>query len=470
MTAPPAHLPSALLGPLQAILGQNGLITDCDEARPFGTDWTRQYDSAPAAVALPSSTEQVVELVRLAAAEGIALVPSGGRTGLSGGAVAAAGELVLATDRLNRIGEFNPLDRTVQVQAGVVTAELQAFAQAHGLMYPVDFASSGSSRIGGNIATNAGGIKVLRYGMTRDWVAGLKVVTGTGELLDLNRGLIKNATGYDLRHLFIGSEGTLGVIVEATMRLAPSPPPLQVMVVAVPALGAIMDVLHRFRAALRLTAFEFFSEPALGQVLAHGDLSRPFASAAPYYCLVELERGDDATEATLFELFEAAVEDGVVLDGVVSQSEAQAERLWALRERISESIAPRTPYKNDISVRVRDIPQFLDEIDAIVGKAYPEFEVVWFGHIGDGNLHLNILCPEDWDKDRFFTECGRVSEWVYAAVARYGGSVSAEHGVGLIKKPYLHHSRSTVEIELMRQLKRVLDPSGIMNPGKLIDG
>ena len=251
--------------------------TDEDTRRAWGTDWTRIREPAPSAVVFPQSVDEVVALVQWANQRQTPLVPSGGRTGLSGGAVAADGEVVVSFDRMNRILDFNPRDRLVTLEAGVVTAALQAFALENGLYYPVDFASAGSSQIGGNIATNAGGIKVIRYGLTRDWVAGVKVVTGDGRVIDANRGLIKNATGYDLRHLVVGSEGTLGLVVEAQMRLALAPGPQTVMVAGVGSLADVLELLEALQTQVSLAAFEFFSEHALTKVLAHRELRRPLS-------------------------------------------------------------------------------------------------------------------------------------------------------------------------------------------------
>jgi FAD/FMN-containing dehydrogenase len=417
---------------------------------------------------LPADAEAVVALVKLARRLEVPLVPSGGRTGLSGGAVAPAGELVVAFDRMNSILEFNAADRLVVCQPGVVTEQLQQFAEAEGLFYPVDFASSGSSQLGGNVATNAGGIKVIRYGMTRQWVAGMKVVTGTGELLSFNQGLAKNNTGYDFRHLFVGSEGTLGLIVELTMSLTSLPKDPSVMLLGVEDMAATMPVLQACQAKLPLTAFEFFSEKALVHVMAEKGLQRPFESATPFYALVEFENQSDADMETAMEVFEHCLENGWVTDGTVSQNLTQAKSLWRLREDISETIAQFTPYKNDISVRVSKVPEFLQEVDRLVGEAYPDFEIIWFGHIGDGNVHLNILKPADLAEAEFFEKCAEVSNWVFEIVQRHGGSISAEHGVGLLKKPYLHYSRSKSEIAAMRAIKSVFDPDGILNPGKLI--
>jgi FAD/FMN-containing dehydrogenase len=460
---------NVVLTALQNIVGAGRVLTDADSLQRYGRDWTRVHTPNPGAVVLPDSIEQVQQIVRIAAAAGIAIVPSGGRTGLSAGAVACHGELVLALDRLNYIEDFNPIDRTVRCGAGVVTEQLQTYAAEHGLFYPVDFASSGSSQIGGNISTNAGGIKVIRHGMTRDWVAGVKLVTGSGELLDLNRGLVKNNAGYDLRQLVIGAEGTLGVVVEATMRLSRPPQELAVLVLGAPDMASIMHILCAYQSAIELSAFEFFSELALQKVIAHQGLQRPFETEAGFYALVEIEQRDESTLELAMSLFERCVEQGWALDGVVSQSIAQAQSLWRLREDISETISRWTPYKNDISTVTSRVPAFLGEVEAVVNKSYPEFEIVWFGHIGDGNVHLNILKPDDLPITEFQQRCGEVSKWVFEIVQRYGGSVSAEHGVGLLKKDYLYYTRSELEISIMRQIKKAFDPQGIMNPGKIFD-
>jgi FAD/FMN-containing dehydrogenase len=459
----------SVLTALEDIVGPGRVLTDADSLLQYGRDWTRVHTPSPAAVVLPGSIEQVQRIVRIAAGAGIAIVPSGGRTGLSAGAVACHGELVLALDRLNHIEDFSPIDRTVRCGAGVVTEQLQNFAEEQGLFYPVDFASSGSSQIGGNISTNAGGIKVIRYGMTRDWVAGVKLVTGSGELLDLNRGLVKNNAGYDLRQLVIGAEGTLGVVVEATMRLSRAPQELAVLVLGAPDMASIMHILCAYQSAIELSAFEFFSELALQKVIAHQGLLRPFETEAQFYALLEFEQRDESALELAMSLFEHCVEQGWALDGVVSQSIAQAQSLWRLREDISETISRWTPYKNDISTLTSRVPAFLDEVEAVVNQSYPEFEIVWFGHIGDGNVHLNILKPDDLSIADFQQRCGEVSKWVFDIVQRYGGSVSAEHGVGLLKKEYLHYSRSELEVSIMRQIKKAFDPQGIMNPGKIFD-
>ncbi len=447
------------------VFGAHQIKTDSDDLANWGTDWTRSFTVDPLAVVFPESIDQVAQLVKSAPAWGVALVPSGGRTGLSGGAVAPNQEIVVSLDRMNQILEFFEIDKIVHCQAGLVTQQLQDFANEHDLFYPVDFSSSGSSQIGGNVATNAGGIRVIRYGMTRRWVAGLTVVTGTGEVLRLNHGLVKNATGYDLRHLFVGSEGTLGIVVEAEMRLIPQPEEQQVMVLAISELRDILNVLRAFQGSLELSAFEFFSELALQKVLAHRDLPRPFTTASPFYALLEYDAHKlETANAT----FERVVESGWVQDGIVSQSLSQASALWELREGISESIAPYTPYKNDISVRIGEIPGFLEDVESVVTKHYPDLEVVWFGHIGDGNLHLNILRPADVSVDDFYERCHKISPELFSLIERRHGSISAEHGVGLLKRDFLNYSRTEEEIQVMRGLKRVFDPHGILNPNKLL--
>jgi FAD/FMN-containing dehydrogenase len=454
---------------LKAIVGDDKVKTDADSLETFGKDWTKIYPPNPSAIVFPKTTEQVQTIVKFANEHQVALVPSGGRTGLSAGAVAANGEVVVAFDYMNSISGFNAMDKTVRCGAGVITEQLQNYAEEQGLFYPVDFASAGSSQIGGNIGTNAGGIKVIRYGMTRDWVAGLTVVTGKGDILELNKDLVKNNTGYDMRQLFIGGEGTLGFVTEATMRLTRPAKNLTVLVLGVPEFEAIMSVLNTFQTNIDLTAFEFFSDKAMRKVVARGDVPAPFETEAEYYALLEFEAETEGHIDQAMELFEKCMEEGWVVDGVMSQSETQAKNLWRLREDISETIAEWTPYKNDISVVVSKVPPFLNEIEEIVNREYPDFEIIWFGHIGDGNLHLNILKPDDLAKEVFFEQCAKVSTWVFEIVEKYQGSVSAEHGVGMTKKPYLEYTRSAAEIGYMRTVKAAFDPNNIMNPGKLID-
>ena len=444
------------------------LKTEPGDLEHYGRDWTRRWTPAPLAIALPGSVEEVQEIMRWANANGVAIVPSGGRTGLSGGAAAANGELVLSLERMNRVLGFDPVDRTLTVQAGMPLEAVQNAAKERGLAYPVDFASRGSCSIGGNIATNAGGIRVIRYGNTREWIAGLSVVTGTGELLELNRALVKNSSGYDLRQLMIGSEGTLGIVVEATLRLADPPPPTNVMLLALPSFEVLMQVFAAFRERLQLEAFEFFTDRALEHVLAHG-AQQPFEQVYPYYVVAEFAIGDEAREAAAMAAFEHGMEQGWIVDGVISQSDAQAQQLWRLREGITESVARYKPYKNDVSVRISRMPAFLRETQKLIGDSYPDFDVVWFGHIGDGNLHINVLKPDAWGDADFIAACEKVTRLLADELQRHEGSISAEHGIGLVKKPYLLGTRSAEEVALFRGIKKVLDPNGLLNPGKLFD-
>ena len=444
------------------------LLTDPADLEHYGRDWTRRWTPAPLAIALPANIDEVQAIARWASANRVAMVPSGGRTGLSGGAVAANGELVVSFERMHRVLDFNAVDRTLTVQPGIALETVHKAAREHGLIYPVDFAARGSCSIGGNIATNAGGIRVIRYGNTREWIAGLKLVTANGELLELNRGLIKNSSGYDLRHLVIGAEGTLGFVVEATLRLTDPPPPSQVMLFAVPAMDALMRVFDVCRSRLTLSAFEFFTERALHHVVAHG-AQQPFAEATPYYVVTEFDAATEAQQQAALDVFAQCVEQGWVSDGVMSQSDAQAAALWKLREGITESLAPLRPYKNDISVRISAVPAFLDEMQALLAREYPQFDVVWFGHIGDGNLHINVCKPADLGDQEFVAQCERVTKLLADVLHRHGGSISAEHGIGLVKKAYLASTRSAAEIALMRSLRTVFDPLNLMNPGKLFD-
>jgi FAD/FMN-containing dehydrogenase len=373
---------------------------------------------------------------------------------------------VLSLERMNRVLAFNPVDRTLTVEAGVILHHVHEAARAQGLIYPVDFAARGSCSIGGNIATNAGGIRVIRYGNTREWIAALKVVTGAGELLELNRGLIKNSSGYDFRQLMIGSEGTLGIVVEATLRLTDPPPASQVMLLALPDMDAMMKVFALFRAQLALQAFEFFTDHALDHVLAHG-AQRAIDGDYPYYVVTEFDAANEAAQDAALAAFEQAMEQGWVSDGVIAQSEAQAAALWYLREGITESLAPRKPYKNDVSVRVSAVPAFLHDMQALLAREYPQAEVIWFGHIGDGNLHINVLRPDDLDEDAFIAQCEHVTRLLADTLQRHGGSISAEHGIGLVKRAYLESTRSSAEIAMMQGVRKVFDPRGLLNPGKL---
>lgn len=449
-------------------LKPNQIKTDNDSLQYYGKDWTTYFDIKASAIVFPESTEDVVKIVKWARQNKVALVPSGGRTGLSGAACALNGEVIVSFEKMNHVLNFNETDSTVEIEPGVVTESLQEFAKTKNLYYPVDFAARGSSQMGGNIATNAGGIKVVRYGLTRDWVIGLEVVTGAGEVLHLNNGLVKNATGLDLRHLFIGSEGILGFITKATIKLAPKPPELKVLVFALDQLSSVMKVFSEFKNKCHLQAYEMFSEKALKHVLHSTGLPRPVETITDFYVVCEVECATEKAEEQIMSVFESCMEQGWIIDGVISQSEVQAKTFWRYREDISEALSAHSPYKNDVAVSISKVPDFMNDLDLVLSQAYPLWEVVWFGHIGDGNLHINILRPEGMKKEDFVAECRKVDELVFKAVKKQTGSISAEHGVGLTKKSFLSYTRSESEIELMRGIKKVFDPDQIMNPGKVI--
>lgn len=457
-----------IIDTLKTLFDADCVLTDSESLQTYGKDWTKTHQPDPLAIVFPKTTEEVQALVKYANEASISLVPSGGRTGLSGGAVAANQEIVVSFDKMNQILDFNAVDRSVHCQAGVITQQLQNLASDNDLFYPVDFASSGSSQIGGNISTNAGGIKVVGYGLTRNWVLGLKIVTGAGEILELNNGLVKNATGYDLRHLFIGAEGTLGFITEATMKLARAPQNFTVMVLAVTDIPALMKVFEAFQSTLDLSAFEFFSDLTLHYVHTDKGYAKPTDLEAPFYALLEFDNDTEQREAKALETFEYCMSQGWVIDGVMSQSLEQAKTLWKLREDVSETISVYTPYKNDLSVTISKVPDFLQAVDEIVTKNYSEFEVLWYGHIGDGNLHLNILKPTEMDSAEFNEKCSVVNHQVFEVTQTLTGSISAEHGVGLLKRDYLEYTRSKAEIAYMTSIKAVFDPNGIMNPGKML--
>ncbi|QSQ23073.1 FAD-binding oxidoreductase [Pyxidicoccus parkwayensis] len=464
-----SELPADFLRAIAEGFPPDFLTREPGELQEFGRDWTRVYTPAPSAVVRPRSTDEVSRLLALCNQHRVAVVPSGGRTGLAGGAVAARGEVVLSLQRMARMGPVDLLGNTVRVQAGAVTEAVHHHCAEHGLTWPVDFASKGSSTVGGNIATNAGGVKVIKYGLTRQWVLGLQVVTAQGQVLELNGALEKNNTGTDLRQLFIGSEGTLGVITEATLKLTQLPGKLDVFLFAVPDVAAVLRLFRdaRQQTAFGISAYEFFTDKCLARLQRHRKLRSPFDASSGCYVLLEAEPRDAAAvEAWLASLFER----GLVTDGTQAQGASQAAELWALREGISESLsATGLPHKNDISLPVAGLEGFCAELESVFAARYPGWEICLFGHIGDGNLHVNIMKPDDMEKAEFLSRTKQADPTMFELVKKHAGSISAEHGIGLLKKDYLGYSRSPAELELLRALKKSLDPQGILNPGKVID-
>ncbi|MRG95678.1 FAD-binding oxidoreductase [Polyangium spumosum] len=459
-------LPEALLAAVARDFPADFLSVDPSDLATFGRDWTKVHEPRPTAVALPRTTDEVSRLLRLCTAFQVPVVPSGGRTGLAAGAVAAQGEVVVSLSRMRRMNPVDVLGGTVRVQAGAVTEEVHRHVAEHGLTWPVDFASKGSSQVGGNIATNAGGVKVIRYGLTRQWVLGLEVVLASGEVLELGGALEKNNTGIDLRQLFIGSEGTLGIITEATLKLTRLPGKLDVLLFAVPNLAGVLSLFREARTGpFVITAYEFFTEKCMARVRRHRSVREPLSSPSEYYVLLEVERAEpEALEGWITSLFER----GVVTDGTLAQHAGEAAAIWALREGISESLsATGMPHKNDIALPIQELEGFCAELESVFEARYPGWEIALFGHIGDGNLHVNVMKPDAMEKAAFLARTHEADHTMFDLVRKYRGSISAEHGIGLLKKDYLAYSRSGTEIEIMRAIKRALDPLGIMNPGKV---
>ncbi|HEX3344071.1 MAG TPA: FAD-binding oxidoreductase [Polyangiaceae bacterium] len=460
--------PPAFFEALARMLPPATVTREPAELAEYGRDWTRVVEPAPCAVAFPRSTDEVAVVVRLCGEHGVAVVPSGGRTGLAGGAVAAKGELVLSLARMRAMHPVDAIGGTVRVQAGVVTQAVHEHCAPHGLTWPVDFASKGSSTVGGNIATNAGGVKVIRWGLTRQWVLGLQVVLASGEVLDGASALEKNNTGLDLRQLFIGTEGTLGVVTEATLKLARVPRRLDVLLFAVDNLPGVVRLFREVRAsAFTLSAYEMFTAACLARVLAHRKLRDPLDAPASHYVLVEME---DAEEGALETWVQSLFERSLVRDGTLAQNGAEARALWALRESISESLsATGFPHKNDVALPIAALEVFCAALGELFARRYPGWEVCLFGHIGDGNLHVNVMKPADLEKPAFLAQVKDADRDLFDLVKAHGGSVSAEHGIGLLKKPWLAWTRSPGEIATMKAVKAALDPRGVLNPGKIFD-
>ena len=447
---------------------------------PFLTDWRGKWTGQAIAVAQPDSSVDVAAVLRWCHQHRVPVVPQGGNTGLSGGATpdASGRALLLSLTRLNKLRRIDALNNTLEVEAGVTLQQVQDAAREAGRLFPLSLAAQGSCTIGGNLATNAGGVQVLRYGNARELCLGLEVVTAEGEVWDGLRGLRKDNTGYDLRDLFIGSEGTLGVISAAVLKLHPQPAAQVVAFVAVPTPAAALQLLQlaQARLASALTAFELMSDTCIALVEKHVDAARlPLAQRSPWYVLLEVSDAQNEAHASaaIEGLLEAALEQELATDAALSASLAQSRALWALREDISEAQgAEGKTIKHDISLPISRIAEFVASTGAAIEHHFPGQRLVVFGHLGDGNLHYNVSpAPGGTGVEHvaaFVALEGAMNRLVHDAVVAHGGSICAEHGLGVLRRDEAARYKSAVELKLMHAIKSALDPLNLMNPGKLL--
>jgi D-lactate dehydrogenase (cytochrome) len=458
---------------LAAIVGAGNLLTEAADLAPYLSEERGLFHGAALAVARPGSTAEVAAVVRLLAAEGVAVVPQGGNTGLCGGGVPAAGAVVVSTERLNRIRDVDAIDFTLTAEAGCVLATVQEAAAGAGCLFPLSLGAEGSCRIGGNLSTNAGGVNVLRYGNTRDLVLGLEVVLPDGRVWNGLKRLRKDNAGYDLKQLFIGAEGTLGIVTACVLKLFPRPQEVQTALVAIAEPEAAVVILARTRRASgdAVTACELVPRIGLELGLKHVPGVRdPFARPHPWYLLVELSSSRpgglrEALEGVLAE----ALDEGLAIDAVLAESGEQRKSLWRIREGVPEAQKKEGgSIKHDVAVAVSRVPELIARATAAVEAALPGVRVVAFGHLGDGNIHFNLTQPHGADKQTFLAEWERLNRVVHDIVVAMEGSISAEHGIGRLKRGELAHYKDAVDIDLMRRIKTALDPRGLMNPGKVV--
>lgn len=470
MTAPD------LISRLVDIVGQGNVLTGADDIAPYLKEPRGRWTGGTAAVVRPGSTQEVAAILKLATATGTAIVPQGGNTGLVGGQIpdGSGDQVILSTGRLNRIREIDPAGNTITVEAGVVLQAIQEAAEEHDRFFPLSLGAQGSCQIGGNLSTNAGGTGALAFGVARDLCIGLEVALPTGEVLDSLNKLKKDNTGYDLRNLFIGAEGTLGVITAAVLKLFPMPAGRATAFLAVPSPRDALELFGKARAAAGndLTAFELMARIGIEFTTRHIDGVRdPLAAHYPWYVLMEIASGrsEDEARAKLETVLAHGMEHGLVTDGAIAEAIRQRADFWRLRESMSDAQIPEGgSIKHDISVPVDAVPAFLKAADRAVLAIEPGARICAFGHLGDGNIHYNISQPVGADKQVFLSLIGVITPAVHAIVREFGGSISAEHGIGQMKRDELAEVKSPVALDLMRRIKRDLDPAGIMNPGKVI--
>lgn len=468
-------LPPALLDALEKILGPGGLLTEAADMAPYLTDWRSLFHGSACAVARPADTAACAAAIRLCAGHGVPVVPQGGNTSMVGGATPdeSGRALVIVTSRMNRVREIDPVDNTMVVEAGVTLKAAQDAATAAGLMLPLSISSEGSAEIGGVLATNAGGNNTVRYGNARELVLGLEAVLPDGQVLDLMRRLRKDNTGYALRQLFIGSEGTLGLVTTAILQLQPRPKSIEAALCAVTDAKGALALFSAFRNTepSAVQAFEFMSGLSMSLVnTLIPDATLPLSEPAPAYVLVELAspRGGESLRELMEEVLGQALEEGLVTDAVLAESESQRLALWKLREEHAEAQKRAgASVKNDVSVPLSAIPTFIDRATAACEKLIPGIRVAPFGHIGDGNIHFNLVQPEGVDGSAFLARDHEMMDTVADIVRKLDGSFSAEHGVGQLKTYMMPGWRGGAELEMMRRIKNAVDPEGLMNPGKI---
>ncbi|AYG65385.1 MULTISPECIES: FAD-binding oxidoreductase [unclassified Rhizobium] len=467
---------SALLDRFAAIVGEKHAVRDPAEIAPHLVENRGLYHGASPMLLKPGSVEEVSAILKLASETGAAIVPQTGNTGLVGGQTPREGgsDIILSLERMNRVRDIDPIGNTIIVDGGCILADVHKAAAEHGRMFPLSLGSEGSCRIAGNLSTNAGGTAVLAYGNMRQLCLGLEVVLPTGEIWNGLRRLKKDNTGYDLRDLFIGAEGTLGVITGAVLKLFPQPLGHQV---AFAGLQSVDDALTLFKNAsslcgTALTGFELMPRIGVEFTTRHiPGVRDPLETAHPWYVLIDISTSDSAetAERMMTTLLEQGYEDGLVQDAAIASSEAQQKAIWHMRESMSDAQKPEGgSIKHDVSVPVAQIPQFMAEAEKAVVAAMPGARVCAFGHMGDGNIHYNISQPVGADKAEFIGHWREMNEIVHGLVLRHGGSISAEHGIGQLKRDELASIRSDIEIDLMRRIKTAFDPAGIMNPGKVL--
>jgi FAD/FMN-containing dehydrogenase len=467
MTKPPS---AETLAAFAAIVGDKGVLTGDTDKAPYLTEWRGLWHGKTPMVLRPSTTQQVSEILKIANTARCAIVPQSGNTGLVGGQTPKSDgtEIALSLDRMTRIITVDAANDTITVEAGATLKSVQDGAENAGRMFPLSLASEGSARIGGNLSTNAGGLNVLAYGNARELCLGLEVVLADGRVLNTLRGLRKDNTGYDLRNIFIGAEGTLGIITAATLKLFPQMKRHDTAFVAVPSPDAALQLLASAKQASgnTLVAFELIAELCVTFSVRHMGQRNPLDTSSPWYVLMELA---DAPEGLFEQLLEQALEKGLATDGALAQSKAQRQAFWGLREAISESQKPEGgSIKHDVSVPVSKIPQFIAEATAAVEQFLPGCRFATFGHMGDGNLHFNVSQPVGQDKQAYLAKWHAMNDIVHEIAVKLGGSFSAEHGIGTLKIDDMRRYKSAVELDVMRGLKTLFDPNGILSPGRVL--